>query len=150
MITSRYITPEDRELLANSLSGDEFHRDTPVDFFYEEGTICSVFCDEEGIVLFVRAKPVYDNEKFIAIICMDIQYLNNLNARRNMKAMLTGFPIIEERARKEGFAGFLFQSEMPLLRRFCVKRLGFQEANEQFLYKVLQQEPLDKSGNGVL
>ena len=150
MIISRYITSEDRELLSNSLSQDEFHKDTSVDFFYEEGTVCSVFSDDEGIVLFVRAKPLYDNEKLIAIICLDIQYLNNLDAKRNMRAMLTGFPIIEERARKEGFAGFLFQSEIPLLRKFCVKRLGFLEANEQFLYKVLQQEPLDnKVEDGV-
>src|SRR5580692_690839 len=94
-ITSRFITPDDYQLLATSLASDEYHKDTPPEFFYEEDTVCSVFEDEDGPVLFVKAKPFrYDS---MVAIQLDIQYVKNEDAKRNMKAMLVGFPIIEER-----------------------------------------------------
>ena len=58
-------------------------------FDNEEGTVTSVFEDEQGIVLFVRGKVLN------GAIVMDIQFLNNLNAKRNMRTMLEGLPIIE-------------------------------------------------------
>ena len=148
MITSRYITKDDYTLLANSIASDEYHKETTPDFFYEDNTVCSVFEDEDGPVLFVKATPfTFDS---IVAIQFDIQYVKNEDAKRNMRAMLAGFPIIEDRARSTGFAGFLFQSESPLLRKFCVKRLGFYELNPQFLGKVLVQVPLDsETGDAV-
>ena len=148
MITSRFITEDDRQLLENSLAQDGYHKDTMPDFFFEESTVCSVFSDEEGVILFVRAKPFGYNG--MIAIQLDIQYVNNLDAKRNMKAMLTGFPIIEERAKQEGFVGFLFQSEVPLLRKFCVKRLGFYEVTDQFLGKILEQKLLDSDTGDVI
>ena len=54
-----------------------------------------------------------------------------------MKAMLSGFPIIESRAKDNGFAGFLFNSNVPLLRKFCIKRLGFKEITDVYLGKII-------------
>ena len=141
MITSRYITQDDKNLLATSLASDEFHRETSPEFFYENDSVCSVFEDEDGPILFVKASPI--EQQGIVTIRLDIQYLNNSDARRNLKAMLFGFPIIEERAKAAGFAGFIFHSEAPLLRKFCVKRLGFFELNEQYLGKILDTETGD-------
>jgi len=142
MITSRYITKDDYPLLANSLASDEYHKDTTPDFFYEEGTVCSVFEDDNGPVLFAKATPII--QEGVVIIKQDIQYINNNDARRNMKTMLAGFHIIEQRARENGIAGFLFVSNAPLLRKFCVKRLGFYEINDEVLGKIIQ--PLDCTG----
>jgi hypothetical protein len=130
-VTSRYITPDDYNLLEESLLVDEHHRETPASFFYEEDTVCSVFEDEDGIVLFVRAKTVG------LVIVLDIQFLNNLDAKRNMRTMLSGFPGISEKAKENGFYGFMFASTVSLLRKFCCKRLGFTEYDEQLLVKVL-------------
>lgn len=131
MITSRYIKDDDYSLLASSLMLDEYHKDTPASFFYADDAITSVFEDEDGVVLFVRAKAVE------SVIVLDIQFINNLDAKRNMKTMLYGFPILAERAKENGFYGFCFESTVELLRKFCCKRLGFTEYNEQLLVKVL-------------
>ena len=141
MITSRYITQEDYSLLESSLMLDEFHRDTQAGFFYTEGTIASVYEDENGPILFVRGKPII--HEGIGIIQLDIQFLNNKDGKRNLKAMLTGFPLLEQKAKENGFSGFFFVSNVPLLRQFCVKRLGFVEFGEEFLVKSL----LDKSSH---
>ena len=102
--------------------------------FYEEGTVTSVFEDEQGIVLFIRGKVLN------GAIVMDVQYLNNSNVKRNMRTMLEGFPIIEARAKANGFSGFIFESRVPLLRKFCIKRLGFQVHDENLLYKLIQKD----------
>jgi hypothetical protein len=133
MITSRDITIEDRALLIDSLLVDEYHKDTTADFFYESETVCSVFEENGKPVLFVRGKCV---EGFIAL---DIQFLDNNDAKCNVRTMISGFPILEERARVNGFRGFIFISQAPFLRKFCVKRLGFSEWDENLLFKFIQE-----------
>jgi hypothetical protein len=139
MITNRFITKEDYPLLEGSLLLDEFHQGTTADFFFEEGTVCSVYQDENGPILFVRGKPIlYDS---IGIIQLDIQYLNNYDAKCNLKAMTEGFPELEKKAKENGFSGFFFISNVPLLRKFCIKRLGFQDFGGDFLVKPLLDIP---------
>jgi hypothetical protein len=137
MVTNRFITKEDYDTLAQSLKIDEHHNETPPEFFYEDGTVCSVYEDEEGPVLFARGAAIeYGPYK---VIQLDIQYLNNMDARRNMRAMLEGFPELEDKAKANGFAGFVFISQVPLLRKFCVKRLGFEQLGEDVLIKRLRE-----------
>ena len=138
-ITNRWITDEDYPLLAGSLFLDEYHKDTSAGFFYEEGTVCSVYEDEQGPICWVRGKPIVQNG--IGIIQLDIQFFNNRDAKRNMRAMLEGFPELERKARENGFAGFFFVSDVLLLRQFCIKRLGFEAYGEDCcLVKVLQEK----------
>jgi len=154
MITSRFINPDDYPLLKESLAADEYHRNTPLDFFIEANTVCSVFSDEAGPVLFVRGHPLFNTEDTSwYMVRLDIQFLNNRDAKRNMRVMLEGFPILEARAKENGFRGFLFESIVPLLRKFCIKRLGFEVFDEQFLVKYLQEDAVrevDKVSEGVL
>ena len=135
MITSRYIEEKDYEMLSDSLLQDEYHQDTGIDFFLEPGTVCSLYCDEAGPICFVRGKVLF--EFGVAAIQLDIQYLNNLDHRRNMKAMVEGFAVLEKNAKANKFSGFIFNSNVPLLRKFCVKRLGFEEFDENLLVKVI-------------
>jgi hypothetical protein len=138
MITNRFITDNDYSILAGSLLLDEYHKDTPAGFFYADGTVCSVYEDENGPICFVRGKPITQDK--VAIIQLDIQYVNNRDARRNMRAMLEGLPELEKKARENGFSGFFFVSNVPLLRQFCIKRLGFEAYGEDCLVKVLQEK----------
>ena len=142
MITSRYIEFDDYNMLANSLIRDDYHKATEVGFFYAEGTVASVFEDSDGPVLFVRGKHIV--KEGVGIIQLDIHFLNNADAKRNMRTMLEGFPVLEKRAKEAGFAGFIFQSTAPFLRKFCIRRLGFMDYNEEFLVKVLLEDSLDK------
>jgi hypothetical protein len=135
---SRLITPNDYGTLAQSLEHDKYHKDTTPEFFYEEGTVCSVYEDESGPVLFVRGKAIV--EEPVRVIQLDIQFLDNDNAKRNMRTMIEGFHELETKAIENGFIGFFFVSNVPLLRKFCVKRLGFEEMSENVLVKRLVRE----------
>ena len=135
MVFSRVLTSDDYELLKTLLKNDEYHSDTSVDFFYEEGTACNVYCDEKGPILFLRGSSVLCNG--IGFIQLDIQFIKNEDTKRNMKAMIEGFPELENRAKENGFSGFFFVSTVPRLRRFCIKYLGFSELSENLLGKVL-------------
>jgi hypothetical protein len=137
MVTNRYIEEKDYHLLSDSLAKDAFHQGTGLDFFLETGTVCSVYEDESGPVLFVRGKPLIFST--LKIIQLDIQYLNNMDAKRNMRAMLEGLPELATKAKTNGFDAFYFISNVPLLRKFCVKRLGFVEFDENILVKFLDE-----------
>jgi hypothetical protein len=135
MITTRYITENDRTLLSTSLALDEYHKDTEVDFFYEPDTVCSVYEDEKGPILFLRGKAIV--HEGIGVIQLDIQYINNNDGKRNLKAMMQGFPELENRAKANGFSGFFFVSNVPVLKSFCIKRLGFEDYGYDCLVKSL-------------
>jgi hypothetical protein len=138
MITSRYIEEKDYELLSDSLLQDEYHQGTGIDFFLEPGTVCSLYSDDAGPICFVRGKALFEHG--VAAIQLDIQYLNNLDHRRNMKAMVDGFAVLEKNAKANKFSGFIFNSNVPILKKFCIKRLGFVEYDENLLVKVIVGE----------
>lgn len=135
---SRFITQDDYGLLEESIKKDEYHKDTSPEFFYEDGTVCLVYSDEEGPVLFARGKVL--EQGTVRAIELDIQYVSNTDARRNMKMMLEGFPDLEAKALQNGFSAFFFFSDVPLLRKFCTKRLGFEVWSDIALVKVLKEE----------
>jgi hypothetical protein len=137
MLRNRLIEENDFTVLCDSLSQDEYHRGTEPDFFYEFGTQCLVYEDDHGPICFVKGTPIVFNE--CLIIRLDIQYVNNSDAKRNLKAMVIGFPELERLARENGVAGFFFESNSPALRQFCTKRLGFQEFGEEILFKTLDK-----------
>jgi len=45
------------------------------------------------------------------------------------------------KAKENGFSGFFFISNVPLLRNFCIKRLGFQDYGDDFLGKLFIDKP---------
>ncbi len=138
IMISRLLTEDDRVFLEGILQEDTYHWDTPVEFFYEEGTVCLIFQDTDGVVLFARGKPLEQDN--VRIIQLDLQFVDNSDAKRNMRIMLEGFPDLEKRASENGFHGFFFVSDVPLLRKFCCKRLGFTEFDENVLVKRLDNE----------
>jgi hypothetical protein len=137
MITNRLITDEDYSLLSSSLLLDEYHQGTFASFFYEEGTRCLVYEDEDGPICWVRGLPIVHNQ--VGMIQLDIQFLDNRDAKRNLKAMLIGFPELERLAKLNKFAGFFFTSVQLSLCKFCIKRLGFQQYTDELLVKVFQE-----------
>jgi hypothetical protein len=138
MITTRFITQDDYPLLCKLIMLDEYHsKDTSPSFFYEDGTICTVYEDDAGPILFLRGKSIV--HEGIGMIQLDIQYVDNKDGKRNLKAMSEGFPVLESNARENGWSGFFFTSTSPLLRKFCVKRLGFKEHDSELLVKIFQE-----------
>jgi hypothetical protein len=121
MITSRYLEAGDKQMLADSLSQDAYHKDTTdADFFYDPRTVSSVFEDEQGPVCVIKGSPV---------LRFDIQFLNNKDFRRNRAALLRAFSHYLTTAKENGFTEFAFQSDSPLLIAFCKKHFGFVESS---------------------
>jgi hypothetical protein len=118
MVTDRFMEASDAPLLARSLANDEHHRSTPPEFFTAPGTICKVYEDELGPICFVRGTKA---------LRLDIQYVDNADKKRNMTAMLEGFDRLAKNAASHGFTEIIFQTNSPLLRKFCVKAFGFYE-----------------------
>lgn len=143
MITSRHIKEQDYKLLEESLSNDEYHQETTLDFFLEPGTITNLYYYNDDPICFVRGKPWFNLE--VAIIQLDIQFLSNEDKKRNIKVMLEGFKDLEQKAKENGFMGLMFNSNVDLLRNFCIKRLGFEPFEGDWLVKTL-----DKSAGSVV
>lgn len=128
MYTSRGIDPSDRQILAESLVNDPYHHgSTTPDFFYTFGSVCNVYEDEHGPVLFCRGAKA---------LRLDIQFIDNRDFRRNRAVLIEGFPGLIEKARNAGFTEVIFNSNSPLLRKFCVKHFGFQASGEE-LRKII-------------
>lgn len=118
-VTDRWMTPDDLPLLAISLAKDEHHQGTDPDFFTQPGTVTKVYSDEDGPICFVRGSKA---------LRLDIQYLDNHDRKRNMKAMLGGFYQLAKQAKENGFSEITFQTDNAMLRRFCQKAFGFVES----------------------
>lgn len=117
MVTDRFIEPSDLIPLAISLAKDQYHKGTEAEFFTQFGCISKVYEDEVGPIMYVRGAKA---------LRLDIQFTDNNDARRNMKAMLERFPDLVEKAKDNGFAEIVFVTNSPLLKKFCEKRLGFE------------------------
>jgi hypothetical protein len=136
MITSRFLQPEDYELLATSIAGDEYHSDLSPVFFVEPETITLVYEDERGVVLFIRGKGIVENGQ--QNLWISVQYVSNTDGKRNIRTMLAGFPSLVEKAKANGFVEIRFNSVAPLLRKFATTRLGFTEDGEEMLRHKIQ------------
>lgn len=117
MVTDRMYEDADYDLLDLSLSRDEHHTTTKPEFFTEPGTVCKVYGDEQGPILFVKGSPV---------LRLDIQYVSNDDVERNKKAMLEGFPALEQKARENGFKEIVFQTNSRALAIFCRREFKFE------------------------
>lgn len=121
-MTYRVLQEEDRPILEASLALDIEHPDTKVDFFYNPRTICFVYDDSDGPVLYARSAKT---------LRLDLHYVNNLDAKKNMRVMMEHFPDLVGLAQNNGYSDVMFNSTSPLLRKFCIKRLGFMEASNE-------------------
>jgi hypothetical protein len=119
MVTDRFLEHRDLALLELSLSRDEHHQGTPPEFFTQYGTVCKVFEDKQGPILFVRGAKA---------IRLDIQFADNNDHKRNMTAMLEGFDGLAKKCKEQGFSEVIFNTNNPMLKKFCVKRFGFVES----------------------
>lgn len=115
--------------LTLSLAADESHKGTKPEFFTEIGSVCNVYEDEQGQVFFVRGAKA---------LRLDIQYVSNGDAKRNMAGMLEGFPGLVEKARANGFTEIIFQTNNDFLKKFCEKRLGFEAVSGHELRKIIK------------
>lgn len=128
MVTDRLLQEYDESLLKESLERDVYHTTTTPEFFTEEGTLTKVYELDSTPVLFARASKS---------LRLDLQFVDNNDARKNIKVMLEGFPEIIERARANGFREVIFNTSSELLEKFCRERLGFTKVDGQELRRAL-------------
>jgi hypothetical protein len=125
MITTRWITDDDYELIAASLEKDEYHKEQVAGFFYEENTLTNAYEDEDGPIMFLRGSlnPLLGFDA----LCIDIQFMDNADLRRNMSALLFANEHFVAQCKANGFKEFVFSTNSQKLKRFCSKYLGFAE-----------------------
>ena len=128
MITDRFIEPGDLPLLEISLAKDKHHSGTQPEFFVQPGTVCKVYEDELGPILFARGAKS---------LRLDLQYVDNDDVKRNMKAMLEGFDSLAKKAADNGFTEVVFTTNSEMMRKFCIKRFGFEDVPGNELRKFL-------------
>lgn len=117
---SRLIEQTDRPLLEDSLGRDTHHQGTDPQFFYALGSVCNVYEDEQGPVLFCRGAKA---------LRLDIQFVDNADFKRNRNILTKGFPELVTKAQNAGFTEIIFFSNSPLLIRFCTRVLGFHHVS---------------------
>lgn len=118
MTILRSLEERDKSLLQESLAKDQYHKETPVEFFYSAGAATLVYEDDAGPVFVVRGTKA---------LRMDIQFLDNNQFDRNRKMLEENFHDFAERARQQGFTELVFCSNSPLLIAFCKRKFGFAE-----------------------
>lgn len=116
------------DILEESLNKDPYHQGTTVGFFQKEGTGCNVYSDERGPIVVVRGSNV---------LRLDVQFLDNNDTKRNMKVLLSEFPRVVEAAKAQNFHEVLFNTNNPVLKAFCIKRLGMHEVEGDELRVIL-------------
>jgi len=126
MVTSRFIADEDRELLQAALERDTFHPGRSVDIFAEPDTITSLYFDEQGPVLAVRAYK----SLFIDLLC-----LNNADPR-NKRVLQEGWVQLCKQAKEAGYREIVTSVSGPALLKFCLKPqseggLGYEQVGVQ-------------------
>ena len=123
LVTHRFITETDVPNLKESLENDPYHYATPVSFFLETGTVCSVYYLDDDLVFYIKGTPIeHDGWN---ILKLDIQFVDNNDFRKNIKTMTDGLEELAIRSYINGFDVICFESVAPHLRNFCIKRLGF-------------------------
>lgn len=139
MMTSRRIEASDEQLLRESLERDSYHAGTTPEFFYADGSVCNVYEDDKGPVLFLRGAKA---------LRLDIQFVDNNDFERNRQIMLQGFPGFVEKAKAAGFSELIFYSNSPLLIRFCKQQFGFREVDGELRLLVQKDDNASQPQGG--
>lgn len=118
----RNIDETDKSLLAVMIANDEHHKDTTTPaFFFEEGTKCLVYEQEEHR-LFARLSNA---------LRLDLQFNNN-DKLFNAKTILAHFSGLMKWAKDKGFSEIIFCSNSPELIAFMQKRFGFESLTNEY------------------
>lgn len=119
MIKDRWLEADDLPLLSLSLAKDEHHKTTEPEFFTQSGCVTKVYEDEQGPMMFVRGTKA---------LRLDIQFMENNDVRRNVKALRYLGEQLPKLAKENGFTELIFNTNSPLLAKLCTKHFGFVES----------------------
>ena len=114
----RLLTPEDKPMIENWITGEPVHSSNTFEWYSEPGTKSVVYEDADGQVLVAKFTP-----------CMrvDIDFCPTASPSRIGKALADGLTQTAEQARIQGFKEFVFDSLSDKLSAFC-ERLGFRKS----------------------
>ena len=129
----RPATEQDHALIAEMIEGDEDHRGR-VDpaFFYEDGAGVDSYCleDDKGAVFFLRiTRTVRLDIQFQAPVSTEVK-------ERTQRGLVHGFAWLKGVLAVRGIREAIFESRVPVLRRFCERRLGFLASSEEMVCKL--------------
>ena len=124
MITERSFTEQDIPALTASLENDAFHRGTFPSFFTEGKTVCNVYEDEQGPILYLRGAKT---------LRLDVLFSSD-DEQRN-RSVLDAVENLLQRAAEQGFVETIVRTDSPVLTKLAVE-CGFT-ASQGELRKAL-------------
>ena len=124
MIT-RPLAPSDFKMLQAALDQDTFVHDTPMDYV-KSGVESEVYEDEHGPVMVLRYS------KTLRLVAVWYDNTDPRNVFASIRAMKTAV----KKAKASGFTEVIFTTESPLLAKFCVEKLGFEQKRNEYVKYV--------------
>ena len=122
-IIVRPLREEDKSLLEDCISRDDWHKETTaVEFFFDKRAISTVYQfdgESSAPIMFVKGSPV---------LRLDIQFCFNDDKQGNAMALQKLSEVVET-ARTSGYTEIVFNTESPLLKAYCMKHFDFIELN---------------------
>lgn len=126
MVTDRLMIEADEFPLMSSLTSDEHHFETPVEFFKAAGSITKVYEDEQGPICFARVSKS---------LRLDIHFLDNGDEKRNASVLFQGIGPLVKQAKENGFSEIVFTTNVEKLKDFCVKVFNFEVVPDTFVLR---------------
>jgi hypothetical protein len=127
MVTDRLLEDTDLPLLRTSLANDEYHSDTPAEFFQQEGTVTKVYETEDHTpICFARVTKS---------MRIDVQFVDNDDHSRNGAAMFEGLKALAPAAKSNGFTELVFTTNVSALANFARDVLGYDIVPDTFVLR---------------
>lgn len=126
MVTDRLMEDVDTETLSVSLALSEHHKDTPISFFKQDGTMTKVYEDEQGPICFARVTKS---------LRLDIHFMNDEDKTRNASVLLSGFAKLASDAKANGFTEIVFTTNVTRLAKFCEKVFGYEVVSDAYVLR---------------
>ena len=126
MITSRPIEHADLPMLQRALDQDQFEHASTAHYTMD-GAYSEVYEDEVGPIGVLRYTKTL---RLMTVWC------DSKDRVRNGASVIQAISDAMVKAKKSGFTEIVYNTESPLLAKFCVDKLGFAESKGEYVKQV--------------
>ena len=117
----RQATESDKPKIAELIENDPYHKGVLDTEFFYAGDLW-VLSDDAGPILYIRkAKAMRIHVQFVD------------DKLRTAKALMSVLPAFAKFAKDNGYREMIFESQSPLLSKFCTKNMGFVASPNEFI-----------------
>lgn len=132
MISSRPLLGTDIPMVQAALDADtEFHPGQTADLYAGPDMYSVVYEDEQGPIGVLR---------YTKVLRLCTVWCNNKDRLRNGASIMQAIGDSVEMAKKNGYTEIVFETNSPLLERFCTTKLGFEKVTGNTLSLYVRKD----------